>query len=133
LQQGKVKVQAFHGNEVAEEAMQFVCWAYQNIHRLIIAYRTDIASDPNLSSLLSAPLGLEITSPTRDNNDEAVLCEVASTAIYWIDRMAQTMQFHPELDVSLKTASEGWAPTWREMKDSEGIRLFVQMLISLTG
>lgn len=124
-------IQAFHGNEVSEESMRFVCWAYQQIHHAIAAYSVEAASTLDLQSLMSAPIGVEILASTHTQSGYP-LCEVAATGIYWDNgRTALTTQFHPELDESLMTASEGWAPSWEQMKNSDGIRLLARMLQSV--
>ncbi len=121
-------IQAFHGNEVSEESMRFVCWAYQQIHHVITAYSVEAASTIDLQGLMSAPVGIEILASTHTQSGDP-LCEVAATGIYWDSgQKALTTQFHPELDESLMTASEGWAPSWDEMKRSDGIRLLARML-----
>ncbi len=124
-------IQAFHGNEVSEESIRFVCWAYQQIHHAITAYSLEAASIPDLQSLMSAPIGVEILASTHTQSGDP-LCEVAATGIYWDNgRKALTTQFHPELDESLITASEGWAPSWEDMKNSDGIRLLARILQSV--
>ena len=124
-------IQAFHGNEVSEESMRFVCWAYQQINHVITAYSLEAASTLDLQSLMTAPIGVEILASTHTQSGNP-LCEVAATGIYWENgRKALTTQFHPELDESLMTASEGWAPSWEELKNSDGIRLLARMLQSV--
>lgn len=121
-------IQAFHGNEVSEESMRLVCWAYQQIHHVITAYSVEAASTLELRSLMTAPIGVEILASTHTQSG-VPLCEVAATGIYWDNgQKALTTQFHPELDESLRTASEGWAPSWENMKRSDGIRLLARML-----
>lgn len=131
LRHAHVRVQAFHGNEVSEECMHFVCWAYQQLHRVAMAYRFEVASNDLLHPLLSIPLAVEITSSTRRGDGITTLCEVASTAIYWQRRMAQTTQFHPELDENLMIVSEGWCPSWQQLKQSPAIRLLAKLLRGL--
>ncbi len=131
LHYNTIHVQTFHTNEVSQEATRFICWAYQLIHRLTVAYKDEIAKEPSLNFLLSMPVGIEATSSTRHPESQETLCEVASTAIYWLDRSAQTTQFHPELDESLLTISSGWMPSWKEIKGSESIQLFAQLLLEL--
>jgi len=123
-----IHIQTFHGNEVSEESMRFVCWAYQRIQATLKAYSTEAASDPELQGLLGVPLGVEILASTHDEAGEP-LCEVAATGTYWEGgRTAITTQFHPELDHTLLTTSEGWAPSWENMKQSDGVRLLVRMM-----
>jgi GMP synthase-like glutamine amidotransferase len=126
--ENEIHIQTFHGNEVSEESMRFVCWAYQRIQATLKAYSTEAASNRELQALLGLPLGVEILASTHDE-DGKPLCEVAATGTYWErGRTAITTQFHPELDHSLLTTSEGWAPSWENMKRSDGIRLLVRML-----
>ena len=102
--------------------------AYQQIHYVLTAYSTDAASTPQLQELMGAPLGVEILASTRMESGDP-LCEVAATGIYWQGgQTAITTQFHPELDESLMTTSQGWAPAWKDMKQSDGIRLLARML-----
>lgn len=133
LAETSVRVQSFHSDEVAEEAIQFYCWAYFSIHSLVDRYKTEVASNSTLQFLLSLPIGVEITSSTRDAKEVEVLCEVASTAIYWKDRAAQTVQFHPELDETLMTASEGWRVDWHALKQNNGARLLIALLKSVAS
>ncbi|NEN88120.1 MAG: hypothetical protein F6K48_03985 [Okeania sp. SIO3H1] len=124
-------IQAFHGNEVSEESIRFVCWAYQQIHHAVTAYSLEAASILDLQSLMDAPIGVEILASTHTQSGDP-LCEVAATGIYWDNgRKALTTQFHPELDESLITASEGWALSWEDMKNSDGIRLLARILQSV--
>ncbi len=124
-------IQAFHGNEVSRESMCFACWAYQQLRHVFTAYKLEAAADPNLQQLMGLPLGVEILASTHTLDGDP-LCEVAASGIHWEHgQNALTTQFHPELDASLQTASEGWAPTWEAMKDSDGIRLFFRILKSI--
>jgi len=126
--ENEIRIQTFHGNEVSEESIRFACWAYREIHNTLAAYNVEAAARPALRCLLGAPSGIEILASTHTEQNES-LCEVAATGIYWPSgRKALTTQFHPELDASLLTASQGWAPAWAEMKKSDGIRLLVRML-----
>ena len=126
--ENEIRIQTFHGNEVSEESIQFACWAYREIHHALRAYDVEAAARPDLRRLLGAPSGIEILASTHTEQNEP-LCEVAATGIYWPSgRKALTTQFHPELDASLLTTSQGWAPTWGDMKNSDGIRLLVRML-----
>ena len=126
--ENELRIQAFHGNEVSEESVRFVCWAYQEIQHVITAYSLDAASIPQIQALMGAPIGVEILASTHTQSGDP-LCEVAATGIYWEGgQTAVTTQFHPELDESLLTTSEGWAPAWEDMKRSDGIRLLARML-----
>ncbi len=126
--ENELRVQAFHGNEVSEESMRFVCWAYQQLQHVMTAYSIDAVSIPLVRALMGAPLGVEILASTQMENGDR-LCEVAATGVFWRDgRTAITTQFHPELDDSLLTTSQGWAPAWKDMKRSDGIRLLARML-----
>ncbi|NEO86686.1 MAG: hypothetical protein F6J87_20880 [Spirulina sp. SIO3F2] len=100
-------IQALHGNE---ESMRFVCWAYQQIRHIITAYSVEAASALDVQSLITEPIGVEILDSTHTQSGDP-LCEIAATGIYWDSgHIALTTQFHPALDESLITASEGWAP-----------------------
>lgn len=124
----ELMIQAFHGNEVSQESARFACWAYQELHRVLSAYKLDAASRPDIQPLMGAPLAVEILASTHREGGR-VLCEVAATGTYWERGVtAMTTQFHPELDESLHTASEGWAPDWFEMKQSDGFRLLARMM-----
>jgi GMP synthase-like glutamine amidotransferase len=126
--ENELRIQAFHGNEVSEESVRFVCWAYQQIQHVMTAYSLDAASIPQIHALMGAPIGVEILASTHTQSGDP-LCEVAATGIYWEGgQTAVTTQFHPELDESLLTTSQGWAPAWEDMKRSDGIRLLARML-----
>ena len=126
--ENEIHIQTFHGNEVSEESIRFVCWAYQRIQTALKTYSTEAAANSQLQELLGMPLGVEILASTHDP-DGSPLCEVAATGTYWEGgHTAITTQFHPELDHSLLTTSEGWTPSWEDMKRSDGIRLLVRML-----
>lgn len=121
-------IQAFHGNEVSRESIRFACWAYQQLHHVLTAYTLEAASCPELERFMGAPIGIEILASTHTEEGNP-LCEVAATGIYWESGCkAVTTQFHPELDDSLLTASEGWAPDWETLKNSDGVRLLARML-----
>ena len=98
-----IEVEAFHADEVNEEAIKFFCWGFASIHKLL-------ATKNNTFEFLERlPLGVKITSSIKDD-DGNMLTEVASMAIHFNNRVIETYQFHPELDSTLKTVSDNWLP-----------------------
>ena len=82
--------------------------------------------------LLSLPYGIEILAQTRV--DEESWTEVSTTAIYYKDwetrriRRSFTCQFHPELMADIRDVGGRSAPRYFELKENDGIRLFVRLL-----
>jgi hypothetical protein len=127
----EVCVEMFHGDEVNEEAALFANWAYKSLHDAIIPIRHAVAVSP-VAWLLSLPYAVEILGQTRV--DESSWTEVSTTAIYYKDwetrhiRRSFTCQFHPELMSDIRDVGGRAGPSYPELKDSDGLRLFIRML-----
>lgn len=127
----ELTVEMFHGDEVNEEAMLFATWAYKSLHDAIIPVRHSLAVSP-VAWLLSLPYAVEILGQTRV--DAATWTEVSTTAIYYKDwetrriRRSFTCQFHPELMADIRDVGGRAGMRYHELKESDGIRLFVRML-----
>lgn len=126
-----VHVETLHADEVNEEAALFANWAYKSLHDAIIPVRHALAVSP-VAWLLSLPYGIEILAQTRV--DEESWTEVSTTAIYYKDwetrriRRSFTCQFHPELMADIRDVGGRSAPRYFELKENDGIRLFVRLL-----
>ena len=126
-----VHVETLHADEVNEEAALFANWAYKSLHDAIIPVRHALAVSP-VAWLLSLPYGIEILAQTHV--DEETWTEVSTTAIYYKDwetrriRRSFTCQFHPELMADIRDVGGRSAPRYFELKENDGIRLFVRLL-----
>ena len=127
----ELTVEMFHSDEVNEEAMLFATWAYKLLHDAIIPVRHALAISP-VGWLLSLPYAVEILGQTRV--DAATWTEVSTTSIYYKDwetrriRRSFTCQFHPELMADIRDVGGRSGMRYHELKESDGIRLFIRML-----
>jgi hypothetical protein len=127
----ELTVEMFHSDEANEEAILFANWAYKCLHDAIIPVRHALAVSP-VAWLLSLPYAVEILGQTRV--DPATWTEVSTTAIYYKDwetrriRRSFTCQFHPELMADIRDVGGRAGMRYQELKDSDGIRLFIRML-----
>ena len=127
----ELKIEMFHGDEVNEEAILFANWAYKQIHDTIVPMRYGLATS-SLSWLLSLPYAVEILSQTRV--DEDTMTEVGTTCVYYKDwethsvRRSFTCQFHPELMADIRDIGKRAGPSFDQLKDNDGVRLFVRLL-----
>ncbi len=132
LEHGRdISISMFHYDEVNEEAILFVNWAYIALHNAIVPYRYTIAGSP-LSWLLQLPYSVEILASTEANGE--ILTECSCTCINYKDfetkkiRRSFTCQFHPELFKDLQEIGLGSEPSYAELKKSDGIRLLVRLI-----
>jgi GMP synthase-like glutamine amidotransferase len=127
----EVHVEMFHGDEVNEEAILFVNWAYKRLHDAIVPVRHALAVSP-VGWMLGLPYGVEILGQTQV--DAETWTEVCATAIYYKDwetrrvRRSFTCQFHPELMADIRDIGGRSAPRYYELKNHDGVRLFLQLL-----
>jgi GMP synthase-like glutamine amidotransferase len=127
----ELHVEMFHGDEVNEEAVLFVNWAYKNLHDAVIPIRHALAVSP-AAWLLNLPYAVEMLGQTRV--DAESWTEVSSTAIYYRDwetrriRRSFTCQFHPELMADIRDIGGRPGPRYAELKDNDGVRLFARLL-----
>jgi hypothetical protein len=127
----ELSIEMFHRDEVNEEAILFANWAYKQIHDTIVPMRYGLATS-SLSWLLSLPYAVEILSQTRV--DEDTMTEVGTTCIYYKDwethsvRRSFTCQFHPELMADIRDIGKRAGPRYDQLKDNDGIRLFIRLL-----
>lgn len=126
-----LQIEMFHSDEVNEEAILFANWAYKQIHDTIVPMRYGLATS-SLSWLLSLPYAVEILSQTQVDDD--TMTEVGTTCIYYKDwethsvRRSFTCQFHPELMADIRDIGRRAGPTFDQLKDNDGVRLFVRLL-----
>lgn len=131
IMERELLIEMFHSDEVNEEAALFANWAYKLIHDTIVPIRYELAVSP-LSWLLCLPYAVEILSQTQVNAD--TLTEVGTTCIYYKDwethtiRRSFTCQFHPELMADIRDIGRRAGPRYRELKDNDGVRLFIRLL-----
>jgi len=127
----ELHIEMFHSDEVNEEAMLFANWAYKQLHETIVPLRYGLATS-SLSWLLSLPYAVEILSQTEV--DDESMTEVGTTCIYYKDwethsiRRSFTCQFHPELMADIRDVGQRAGPTYEELKQNDGVRLFVRLL-----
>lgn len=124
-------IEMFHGDEVNEEAVLFVNWAYKSLHDAIGPIRHEVAIS-SLAWLLCLPYSVEILSQTHV--DDTVMTEVGTSCIYYKDwetqniRRSFTCQFHPELMADIRDIGRRNGPRYQELKDNDGVRLFIRLL-----
>ncbi|MEM9255827.1 MAG: hypothetical protein AAGA91_10275, partial [Pseudomonadota bacterium] len=127
----ELSIEMFHGDEVNEEAALFANWAYKLLHDTIVPIRYEVAVSP-LSWLLNLPYALEILCQTQVDSD--TWTEVSTTCIYYKDwethtiRRSFTTQFHPELMADIRDIGRRDGPSYAELKDNDGVRLFIRLL-----
>ncbi|KAI9010768.1 hypothetical protein DFJ74DRAFT_685554 [Hyaloraphidium curvatum] len=127
-----VEIAMFHNDEVNQEAILFVNWAFNLLHDACTNHRSILAGSA-LSWLLGLPMGIEILCSTSDEQGNAVT-EVSATCIYYEDhetkrvRRSFSCQFHPELMEDLREMGRRGPVSYAELKDDDGIRLFTRLL-----
>ena len=126
-----LNIAMFHSDEVNEEAVLFANWAYQLIHDALIPCRHVIANSP-ISWLIKLPDAVEILCSTAEDGE--VVTECSATCINYIDfetkevRRSFTCQFHPELLSDLRVVGVRQPPSYAELKQDDGARLFMRLL-----
>ena len=126
-----INIAMFHADEVNEEAVLFANWAYMTLHNAIVPHRYTIAASP-FSWLLQMPYAVEILASTEANGE--ILTECSCTCINYKDfetkkiRRSFTCQFHPELLSDLRDIGKRDAPSYAELKQSDGMRLLARLL-----
>lgn len=126
-----ISIAMFHADEVNEEAILFANWAYMTLHDAIVPHRYTVAASP-LSWLLQLPYAVEILASTEANGE--ILTECSCTCINYKDfetkkiRRSFTCQFHPELLSDLRDIGKRPAPSYAELKQSDGMRLLARLL-----
>ena len=126
-----LNIAMFHSDEVNEEAILFANWAYRMIHDALIPIRHLVANSP-LSWLIRLPDAIEILCSTEEGG--AVVTECSATCVNYTDfetkevRRSFTCQFHPELLSDLRVVGMREAPSYRELKQDDGARLFARLL-----
>ena len=126
-----INIAMFHSDEVNEEAILFANWAYMALHNAIVPHRYTVAASP-LSWLLQMPYAVEILASTEANGE--ILTECSCTCINYKDfetkkiRRSFTCQFHPELLCDLRDIGKRSAPSYAELKQSDGMRLLARLL-----
>lgn len=121
----------FHSDEVNEEAILFVNWAYSRLHEtLLSARRTVVLSE--LSWLLDLPASVEILCST--SSDGKTCTEVAATCISYVDdetrkvRRSFSFQFHPELLDDLREFHLVGEADYSKLKSDDGVRMLMRVL-----
>jgi len=126
-----LNIAMFHSDEVNEEAILFANWAYRMIHDALIPIRHLVANSP-LSWLIRMPDVIEILCSTAEAG--AVVTECSATCINYTDfetkevRRSFTCQFHPELLADLRVVGMREPPSYGELKQDDGARLFARLL-----
>ena len=121
----------FHSDEVNEEAILFVNWAYSRLHETLRSARRTIALS-ELSWLLDLPSSVEILCSTR--SDGKTCTEVAATCISYVDdessevRRSFSFQFHPELLDDLREFHLAGEPDYSTLKTDDGVRMLMRVL-----
>ena len=126
-----LNIAMFHSDEVNEEAILFANWAYRMLHDALIPIRHLVANS-SLSWLIRLPDAIEILCSTAEAG--AVVTECSGTCINYTDfetkevRRSFTCQFHPELLADLRVVGTREPPSYRELKQDDGARLFARLL-----
>lgn len=126
-----LNIAMFHSDEVNEEAILFANWAYRSIHDALIPCRHRVANSP-LSWLIRLPDAIEILCSTAEDGE--VVTECSATCINYKDfetkeiRRSFTCQFHPELLADLRVIGKREPPSYAELKQDDGARLFARLL-----
>ena len=121
----------FHTDEVNEEAMLFVNWAYSRLHEAFISIRRKLILS-ELSWLLDLPESVEILCSTSSNGK--ICTEVAATCISYVDdetqevRRSFSFQFHPELLDDLREFHIAGEPCFSKLKTDDGVRMLMRVL-----
>lgn len=121
----------FHSDEVNEEAILFVNWAYQRLHQALLPGRKRIAVSP-LNWTLRLPESVEILCSTLVQGK--VCTEVGATCISYKNHETHRMkrsfscQFHPELLDDLREFRLNGMPKYSELKRDDGVRLLMRIL-----
>jgi hypothetical protein len=127
----ELNISMFHSDEVNEEAILFANWAYRLLHNALIPCR-HIVANSHLSWLIKLPDAVEILCSTAE--DGRVVTECSATCINYRDfeskevRRSFTCQFHPELLSDLRTLGVRHSPSYEELKQDDGARLFARLL-----
>lgn len=127
----ELNIAMFHSDEVNEEAILFANWAYRLIHDALIPCRHVVANSP-LSWLIRLPDAVEILCSTAEHGE--VVTECSATCINYVDfetrevRRSFTCQFHPELLSDLRVVGDREPPSYAELKQDDGARLFMRLL-----
>ena len=121
----------FHSDEVNEEAILFANWSYGELHKALSPVRKSI-SVSNLSWLLNLPTSIEILCSTSAKGQ--ICTEVAATCINYRDyethhvRRSFSFQFHPELLDDLREFKFSGLPTYRKLKNDDGVRMLMRVI-----
>ncbi len=127
----ELNIAMFHSDEVNEEAILFANWAYRLIHDALIPCRHIVANSP-LSWLIRLPDAVEILCSTAEEGE--IVTECSATCINYKDfetkkvRRSFTCQFHPELLSDLRAIGKRQPPSYAELKQDDGARLFARLL-----
>ncbi|EDX83020.1 hypothetical protein S7335_198 [Synechococcus sp. PCC 7335] len=127
----ELNIAMFHSDEVNEEAILFANWAYRLIHNVLIPCRHIVANSP-LSWLIRLPDAVEILCSTAEAGN--IVTECSATCINYKDfetkkvRRSFTCQFHPELLSDLRAIGRREPPSYAELKQDDGARLFTRLL-----
>lgn len=121
----------FHSDEVNEEAILFVNWAYSRLHETLLSARREILLS-ELSWLLDLPASVEILCSTSSGGKTCT--EVAATCISYVDdetrevRRSFSFQFHPELLDDLREFHVAGEPHYSKLKADDGVRMLMRVL-----
>ncbi|MEM9088023.1 MAG: hypothetical protein AAGC93_04690 [Cyanobacteria bacterium P01_F01_bin.53] len=127
----ELNIAMFHSDEVNEEAVLFANWAYRLIHDALIPSRHLVANSP-LSWIIKLPDAIEILCSTAEDGE--IVTECSATCINYKDfetkevRRSFTCQFHPELLADLRAIGLRTPPSYAELKQDDGARLFARLL-----
>ena len=121
----------FHSDEVNEEAILFVNWAYSRLYETLLSARRKLALS-DLSWLLDLPSSVEILCSTSAHGKTCT--EVAATCINYVDdetrevRRSFSFQFHPELLDDLREFHLSGEPDYAMLKADDGVRMLMRVL-----
>lgn len=152
---GQVQVSMLHGDEVEESAVLYLNWAFQMLWAISVRIVEKLAEAGNfysasniipsvVSSLLTLPVGIEITSSTaysldsrdQQGNSPKTLTNVASLAIYYYDYVHRTIkrdlsfQFHPEIRPHLQLLDDHSFRQLRVSEIDDGIKILITSVMT---
>jgi L-asparaginase/Glu-tRNA(Gln) amidotransferase subunit D len=131
-----------HNDEVTEEAILFLSWAYNKIATVVKKYYHNFYLKEPLRFFTKLPIGLEITGSTQyemltdlvEEEQKEPLTEIAGLAIYYANYKTNTvkrdysLQFHPELLDEIKILQKRDFESKTLLDLTDGLKLLMSCL-----
>lgn len=132
-----ISVTLIHSDEVNEEAVLFLNYAFHSIHRFLLKHKNKtekISKKPKASIITKIPFGLEILCSTKYERNDKLLTQVGGLAIYYYDYDEDlilrdfSLQFHPEILQDLRVAQS--VISKKIAVEDDGIKLLITLAYS---